>query len=120
MKIDNTKDALKRHWMFVLAILSAAGFLFWKCQFGFGNIDESFYITIPYRLFQGDALFLQEWHLSQMAGVITMPFVAAYVGIEDPKYFSRIFRQKVGCTCKEYRASVLDENVSAHTPGTKS
>lgn len=65
--------------VYALAMVAAAIFLFWKCRFGFGNVDESFYITIPYRLFKGDALFLEEWHLSQMAGLLTLPPVALYV-----------------------------------------
>ena len=39
-----------------------------KCKYGFANMDESFYLTIPYRLCQGDVLFLSEWHLSQLSG----------------------------------------------------
>lgn len=56
--------------LFVLGILPLSVMLFMKCRYGFANIDESFYLTIPYRLCQGDALFLNEWHLSQMTGWI--------------------------------------------------
>lgn len=41
-----------------------------KCRYGVANMDESFYLTIPYRLCQGDVLFLNEWHLSQLSGWI--------------------------------------------------
>lgn len=75
------KKALALDGIFALAMLAAAVFIFWKCRFGFGNIDESFYITIPYRLLKGDALFLEEWHLSQMAGLLTLPIVWLYVTI---------------------------------------
>jgi len=54
-------------------------FLFYKCRYGFGNIDESFYLVTPFRLIQGDALFADEWHLSQMSGVLLMPFVSLYL-----------------------------------------
>lgn len=74
------RDLLQNGLFFALLAVTGC-FLFWKCRYGFGNIDESFYLTIPYRLYLGDALFLEEWHLSQMAGVLTFPFVAAYIGL---------------------------------------
>lgn len=52
--------------LFLLVLLPIATMLFVKCRYGFANRDESFYLTTPYRLYQGDALFLNEWHLSQM------------------------------------------------------
>ena len=67
--------------IFIISALSVLCFLFWKCRYGFGNNDESFYLTIPWRLAQGDALFLEEWHLSQMSGFLLLPFVAIYRSI---------------------------------------
>lgn len=58
-------------------ILSTA-FLFWKCKYGFANVDESFYLTIPFRLCQGDSLFLHEWHLSQLSSVLIYPAMWLY------------------------------------------
>lgn len=49
----------------------AAGFLVHlvlALSFPFAQ-DESFYITIPYRLLQGDSLIRHEWHLSQLSSV---------------------------------------------------
>lgn len=43
--------------------------------------DESFYATIPYRLLQGDSLFRQEWHLSQMSSLFTYPLVWIWMKI---------------------------------------
>lgn len=71
----------KKNWIFLGVFLAVSAFLFWKCRYGIGNVDESFYLTVPYRLYRGDALFLEEWHLSQMAGVLTMPIVAAFMRI---------------------------------------
>ena len=69
--------------IFIISALSVLCFLFWKCRYGFGNNDESFYLTIPWRLAQGDALFLEEWHLSQMSGFLLLPFVAIYRSINS-------------------------------------
>lgn len=65
-------------WFGILFILVGI-FLFWKCRYGYVNMDEAFYLTVPYRLFQGDALFLDEWAPSQMSGFITYPFVATFI-----------------------------------------
>ena len=64
------------YW-FVFAIVWA--FLFWRCRFGFTDPDESFYLTIPYRLCQGDKLFLHEWHLSQMSSLLLWPIMRIYM-----------------------------------------
>lgn len=62
------------------AVMGAVGiFLVWKCRYGFANRDEAFYLTVPYRLCQGDGLVGQEWHLSQLPGVLLVPFVAGYL-----------------------------------------
>lgn len=70
-------------WTVVYLILFSvsAVFVIWKCRYGFGNIDESFYLTIPYRLYQGDSLFANEWHLSQMSGLLLWPLVSLYMFI---------------------------------------
>lgn len=65
-------------WAFLILLVPTAIFLFWKCRYGFANLDESFYLTIPLRLLQGDALLWHEWHLSQLSSVLLLPFVAAY------------------------------------------
>lgn len=57
-------------------------FVFWKCRYGYGHVDESFTLTIPYRLLQGDALFQEEWHLSQMAGFLLMPIVGVFLWLQ--------------------------------------
>ena len=96
LKSEYRKDAL-----FIILFLIICIFLFWKCRYGIGNIDESFYLTIPYRLLQGDGLFVHEWHLSQMAGILTMPFVAIYTafhqGTEGIIYAMRICTTFVQC-----------------------
>ena len=61
-----------------IPFLMAIALIFWRCRYGIPDVDESFYITVPYRLLQGDGLFVQEWHLSQMAGILLLPFVWLY------------------------------------------
>lgn len=74
----------KLFWQDILfAVLILAGIIFyiWKAQFGFGGYDDAFYLTVPHRLLKGDALFVDEWHLSQMSGVLQLPFVWLYTTI---------------------------------------
>ena len=67
-------------WQNPMALLFIAGvvLVFYKCRFGFADIDEAFYLTIPYRLTMGDGLFAEEWHLSQMAGFLLYPLMGWY------------------------------------------
>ena len=58
---------------YLLAFLAALGFLLWKCRYGYANMDEAFYLTIPYRLCRGDCLIVHEWHLSQLSGFLLWP-----------------------------------------------
>ena len=64
---------------YILSFLAVLSFLLWKCQYGFANIDESFYLTIPYRLCLGDSLILHEWHLSQLSSVLLFPVMKSYL-----------------------------------------
>lgn len=65
-------------YLFFALLLGGFVFSLWKTQYGFGGSDEAFYLTIPHRLLKGDALFVDEWHLSQLSGVLQLPFVWAY------------------------------------------
>ena len=64
---------------YALAFLALLAFLLWKCRYGYANIDEAFYLTIPYRLCRGDSLLLHEWHLSQLSGFLLYPAVKLYL-----------------------------------------
>lgn len=77
-KLRKQKLLTPQNVTFLVLFLSALVFAFWKCKYGFGGNDEAFYLTIPHRLLMGDALFADEWHLSQLSGVLLMPFVALF------------------------------------------
>ncbi len=49
-----------------------------KAPIGTGEADEHFYITLGYRLFQGDAMFFDDWHIAQMISVFLWPLTALY------------------------------------------
>ena len=73
-----------RKWqdiLFIALMIGAVIFALWKTNYGFGGNDESFYLTVPHRLLKGDALFRDEWNLSQMTSILQLPFVWLYTTI---------------------------------------
>ena len=62
--------AFRQDAVFFLLLMLAAVFFCWRCRYGFADWDESFYLTIPRRLTQGDRLLIHEWHVSQLSGVL--------------------------------------------------
>lgn len=60
---------------FALCFAAVVLLAIWKAPYGFGTTDDAFYLTIPHRLSMGDALFTDEWHVSQMSGLLLLPFV---------------------------------------------
>ncbi len=51
-------------------LLTAFIYLLVMASFDGTISDEAFYISIPYRLINGDGLFTDEWHLSQLSAVL--------------------------------------------------
>lgn len=82
--VDMVRGALARDrarvqdLCFCLLLCGVGALALWKCRYGFGGRDEPFYLTIPHRLCLGDSLFADEWHLSQLSGLLNVPFVWLY------------------------------------------
>lgn len=74
-------DRQKKAWGIFsgLCFLAAAVLMLWHAQYGFASSDEAFYLTVPYRLTQGAALFTDEWHVSQMSGILLYPFMKLFL-----------------------------------------
>lgn len=66
---------------FVLIFLCIVVGLIWKARYSFGSHDESFYLTIPKRLLQGDALLVDEWHVSQLSSLLILPIMKVYLAL---------------------------------------
>lgn len=60
-------------------MIIAAVYTFMIVPEGINSADEAFYFTIPHRLFLGDRLFADEWHVSQLSGVLQYPLVWAFM-----------------------------------------
>lgn len=78
--MQKTKDnSLPAGYCIIFVILSAL--LFWKCRYGYANLDEAFYLTIPYRFIQGDIILYEEWSNTQLSAFIIMPILWFYIKI---------------------------------------
>ena len=75
------KENLIQNAVFALLMAATAVFLVWKCKFGFANMDESLYVAIPYRFWQGDGMFINEWNLSSFSSILFMPLMYIYMAI---------------------------------------
>ena len=61
--------------VFFLCCLAVLALQLWKATRGFGSSDEHFYITLGYRIAQGDAMFYDDWHIAQIISVFLAPLV---------------------------------------------
>ena len=78
---DKRMEAIKKsfHLFFTLSFLFLSLFCLWKTHYGFGNLDESVYLTIPYRLVKYyDALLVHEWNQIQLFSFLMYPLFAIY------------------------------------------
>lgn len=76
MKTDLRVSSKQKHLLFCILMAAVAVYLLFMCPYRFVVVDEVFFLSIPMRLFQGDALFQHEWHLSQLASLLTLPFAS--------------------------------------------
>lgn len=80
MRIE-AKKFNKYDLILMIGLILVFAFSCWKAHFGACGYDEAFYSSIAYKLTRGDALFINEWHGSQMSAMLIYPFVALYTWI---------------------------------------
>lgn len=73
------KHSALRDGFFIAGTVLLLLFSLWKSRYGLGIYDESFYLTIPYRMCHGDKLFLNEWHVSQLSALLQYPLMKLYL-----------------------------------------
>ena len=64
--------------IFLVALCVIFMLQLYRTRIGIGSADEQFYITLGWRLEQGDALFYDDWHIAQMIGFFIYPLVKLY------------------------------------------
>lgn len=65
----------------VILFILCLGLSIWKLPYGMATPDEGFYLSIPYRLLQGDKLLLHEWHVTQLAALLQLPLLKVWLGV---------------------------------------
>lgn len=68
----------KSLFIHIMLIISAFMFLIIRAPFGYSLNDEPFIITLGQRLSYGDALFVDEWHLSQLFAPVVLLFYRVF------------------------------------------
>lgn len=69
-------------WIDVLFLAGLlAGLLLYlsRIRWGYAEMDESYFLTVPYRLIQGDALLRDDWHPTQLIGFLLYPIMKCYL-----------------------------------------
>ena len=82
-KLPNSRIRLQQglSLLYYLEFFAIFFLLIWRCRYGFGEMDESFYLVTPLRFIRGDRLLLHEWHLSQFASFTMIPEMWIYMQI---------------------------------------
>ena len=63
------------HGAFLFGLLVIAVFCLWRIQYGNAEVDEAFYLTVPFRMLKGDSLLTDEWHVAQLTGFLQAPLM---------------------------------------------
>lgn len=50
--------------------------LLWRCRYGYGSVDECYYLAVPYRFLQGDAMLRHDWSLVQLFAFPMLPVLS--------------------------------------------
>lgn len=80
-----------------LALALGLAFLLWRAPYGFCFNDESFCMTLAQRLWQGDALIVDEWHGTQNFGAVLLPVYALHRLIAGSNEGVLLFSRLVYC-----------------------
>ena len=78
-----SSQAGKYDLLFAALCTAIIAFFVYIAQFGYNGYDESFYLTVPYRLVQGDVLLRDEWHPAQLAGFLMYPVMWLYMNLAE-------------------------------------
>ena len=71
----------KAELIFALLFVLLLAFNIWKAPYGEVWDDEAYYLTVPYRMWQGDSFLVHEWSMGQMFGFILLPLVRLYIAV---------------------------------------
>ena len=80
--MEHIKKRFDRHDIaFVILLFIGLAFICWKARFGSADRDESFYLTIMYRFWQGDAIYYDEVNGAQTFAFLIYPIMCLFMAI---------------------------------------
>ncbi len=95
--LSHLKKLTKTDISAVILMAAAFIFLFVMAYFDGTISDEAFYISIPLRLINGDGLFTDEWHLSQLSSVLLYLPVKLFVAVTGGTQGIILFMRRLFC-----------------------
>ena len=103
-------------WNIVLLFLGVAISLFatYKTIYYGYDIDESYAITLSYRLVMGDHLFKEMWEVHQTSAIFMAPFIWIYRHVVGTTIGMVVFLRAVGCVIQLLVAIALYHSLSKH------
>lgn len=90
---------LKKYYPIIILGLSVIALL-WKSFYGFCWSDESFYMSVTNRFFQGDMPIRDEWQPTQLENVLNVPLYSLYVLINGSNDGIYLFFRLVYVICE--------------------
>ncbi len=85
--------------------------------YGTHTWDESFYLTIPYRFFLGDAPFVDEWHVSQLSAFLQYIPLWLFVKIAGSAEGIILYFRILTCLCQFAIAVFMFQKLKKQYPG---
>ena len=67
--------------IFIVSMIAIVAIFLSRIKYGMADVDETFYLSIPYRILQGDCYFIDEWNLAQMYSFMMLPIMKAYLAV---------------------------------------
>lgn len=80
--MDLKQAGKKYDIIFAICLIGIIVVFLSRINLGLADKDETFYLSIPYRMTRGDGLLADEWHLSQLVGFLIYPIMKVYMGIK--------------------------------------
>lgn len=77
----NRTPDVRRKLLFLTLWVFELLFFLWKANKGLGSRDESLYLAIPYRFYQGDGMISGEWNVAMLSSWATYPLFWLYMNV---------------------------------------
>lgn len=81
IKLGTEKTKRNPDFLFIGLMAAILAIYLWKIDLGMAYCDETFYLSIPFRMAKGDCLIVDEWHVSQLWSFLIYPIMEGYLAL---------------------------------------